>query len=115
MPVETAADLAGMFGEDEFAEPASYTPPGGGASLPCSVIVDRGQGREDYRAGRSEIVTSERKLWAQLAEIAVLARDGTFAMLDASGVPTGEAFKVAGDPKLDHLAALWSADLLIVE
>ncbi len=115
MPVETAADLAGMFGEDEFAEPASYTPPGGGAAIPCSVIVDRGQGRQDFRAGRSDIVTSERKLWVRSAEIAALARGGTFAMLDEEGLPTGEAFTVAGEPKLDHLAALWSADLLIVE
>lgn len=115
MFVESAADLASMFDEDEFAEPASYQPDGGGDSQPCSVIVDRGQGRRPYKAGETRISTSERMLSVQKSELAVVARDGIFTMLDEEGAATGEVFTVAGRPKLDHLAVLWSVELLISE
>jgi len=114
MPVESPADLAGMFSEAEFAERASYAGPGGGGSTPCVVIVDRGQARKPLRTGEGEAVTSERKLWAQQSELAEVKRDGVFTMLDPDGAPTGEAFKVSGMPTLDRQAALWSAKLLIV-
>jgi hypothetical protein len=115
MPVETAADLAGMFDEDEFAEPARYQAPDGGGYTACSLIVDRGQGRGRFEMGRSAVVGSERVLWARRAEIELVERAGLFEMLDPDGVPTGEAFRVAGDPVLDQLGALWSCELLIVD
>lgn len=114
MAVETAADLAGMFDTDEFAESAQYTAPAGGDPVDCLVIVDRGQGRQPFRAGEQQASSSERMLWAQKSELATVQRDGLFAMFDAEGEATGEVFKVAGEPKLDQLAALWSAELLIV-
>lgn len=114
MSVESAADLAGMFDEDEFAEAAEYTGPAPGAMPePCSVIVDRGQGRGRFQAGERDVQTSERHLWVQSAELGSVQRDGSFAMLDAEGAPTGEAFTVQGLPKLDHTAGLWSVELLI--
>jgi hypothetical protein len=38
MPIESAADLAGMFDPADFAEAAQYLPLGGGAPVPCSII-----------------------------------------------------------------------------
>jgi hypothetical protein len=115
MPVETAADLAGMFNADEFAEPARYQAPGGGGFTPCTVVVDRGQGRASFDAGRSEASGSERTLMAQRGELAALARGGRFEILDADGDPTGEAFTIAGEPKLDQLGTLWACELLIAD
>lgn len=114
MPVESAADLASMFEEDEFAERAEYTGPGGGAAIPCTVIVDRGQGRRPMEGGEHRpIATSERQLWAQRSELDTVERGGIFAMLDADGVATGEEYTVAEMPALDHTARLWSVELLI--
>lgn len=117
--VETDADLAAMFDADEFAEWAVYLGPEVGAEgASCLVIVDRGQGRRMVNAGENEAVTSERRLWAQKPELASLARGGTFTMHDGDpgdgGAPTGEVFRIAGLPVLDHVAHLWSADLVIV-
>ena len=121
MPVETAADLAAMFDEDEFAEGAVYTGSSLGAEgVICSVIVDRGQGRRPFRAAEHETSTSERNLWVRFTAageggLPAVARDGQFAMTDADGIPTGETFRVAGLPKLDQTARLWSAELLLVD
>lgn len=112
MTVESASDLASMFDEDEFAEAASYRPPGLGDPVICSVILDRGQGRSRFERGDHSATTSNRKLWVRAAEIAALARDGVFTMLDADGAPTGEIYTVAGLPELDHTGRLWSADLV---
>lgn len=118
MAVETDADLAGMFDADEFAENASYVGPAGGAGVSCAVIADRGQGRETFAAGESRATGSERHLWVRKTAdgaggLSEVKRDGVFTMLDQNGVPTGEVFKVAGLPKLDHIAHLWSAELVI--
>ncbi|MCT2398524.1 hypothetical protein [Novosphingobium mangrovi (ex Huang et al. 2023)] len=126
MAVESAEDLAGMFDVEEFAESALYTAPGGGSAVTCTPIVDRGQGREMFDRGRGRqfdrgepVATgSERHLWVRKTAngnggLADVVRDGVFAMLDADGVATGEVFRVAGLPKLDHAGALWSAELVI--
>lgn len=119
MPVETAADLASLFVEDEFAEGAVYTGPAPGAEgVACSVIVDRGQGRRMFRAAEHEVATSERNLWVRataegVGGLPAVARDGLFAMSDPDGTPTGEVFRVAGLPHLDETAKLWSAELLV--
>ena len=118
MAVETDADLAGMFDEDEFAKSASYVGPAGGVGVACSVIVDRGQGRQVFAAGEPRATGSERHLWVRQTAngaggLAEVQRNGVFTMLDANGLPTGEVFKVAGMPKLDQLAHLWSAELTI--
>ena len=111
MPVETAADLAGMFDEDEFAESASYVGPAGGAGIPCSVIVDRGQGRRRFEGGNTATVGRELHIWARHSELPGAARGGVFTMLDAAGDPTGEIFTIAGLPQLDLGGALWSIEL----
>lgn len=113
--VETEADLASMFVAGEFAEAALYqSPVPGRAPAPCSVIVDRGQGRERLRSGEQETKVSERQLLVRRAQLAAVARDGVFAMLDGFGAATGERFKVADLPELDQTARVWSVDLTML-
>ena len=73
------------------------------------MVVDRGQGRRPFDAGSREIVGSERKLWARTAELAQVARGGTFV------TAAGETFAVAGMPVLDQTGKLWSVDLTILD
>lgn len=109
MPVETAADLASLFEEDEFAEGAVYRAPGIGAyPVPCLVILDRGQGRDTFTAGNTAAMGSQRHLRVRAGELAEVRRDGTFTM-----VAGGEVLKVTGLPKLDQVGAIWSVDLVI--
>lgn len=116
MPVETAADLASMFDDEEFAEGAVYTGPEADAEgMPCSVIVDRGQGRNRFKAGDASASTSERQLWVQKAQLPTVVRDGYFEITDELGVLTGELYQVVGMPKLDETGKIWSADLVIVD
>lgn len=118
MPTETAADLASMFDDAEFAEHATYTAPvPGAAPAACLVIVDRGQGRQMVDSGEGRASISQRRLWAQASQLASVSRGGTFTLFDGDpedgGTATGEVFSVAGLPVLDHGARLWSADLVI--
>jgi hypothetical protein len=117
MAVESAADLAGLFELDEFAEAAEYqSPVPGTAPVACAVIVDRGQARERFRGGDQQAEASERSLRVPAsAMLGAVMRDGLFTMLDAAGVPTGEVFRVRGLPKLDETASVWSVDLVMVD
>lgn len=114
MATESASDLAGMFDAGEFAETARYAPPAGGAGTDCRVIVDRGQGRRRFDAGKRDVKASERHLWVRAAEVAAVQRGGTFTLVDEFGNPTGEVYRVADMPALDQTGALWSVDLTIV-
>lgn len=117
MPVESAADLESFFDEEEFAEAASYLEPGPGADpVPCRVIMDRGQGRENFSAGGGEMTGSERHLWVPVTSesddvaVAFVERGGLFTV-----TASGEVFEVTGQPKLEQTGRLWSAQLLIVD
>ena len=112
MSVETAADLAGFFDSEEFAEGAVYTPPGGGEGVPCSVIVDRGQGRTNFDAGERTVSSAERSLRVRASEVTP-RKGGTFAILDESGVATGEIIEVAGQPRLEETGAIWASELVV--
>ncbi|MBS7669339.1 head-tail joining protein [Croceicoccus gelatinilyticus] len=115
MPVETVADLAGFFSTEEYAEAAVYVAPGGAIEEgeACLVIVDRGQGRALFDAGERQAKGAQLHIYAQRAELALVARKGTFRMLDeADGMETGEVFEVADMPVKDQTAALWSCELV---
>ena len=108
MAVETAADLESFFEEEEFAESAVYLAPVPGAvAVPCSVIVDRGQGRAMFKTGEAgSFAGSERHLWVRAAELASVAREGVFTI-------GAEVLAVLNLPKLDQTGRLWSVELLI--
>lgn len=110
MPVESPADLAGMFDTEEWAEAASYQAPGGGDPVDCTVILDRGQGRMPMEPGEQRVAVTERMLWVQKGELAAIVRNGIFT-IEADG----EQLKVQGVPELDHAGTLWSCRLLVVE
>jgi hypothetical protein len=115
MPVESAADIASMFEEDEFAEAASYQSPVPGTDpVPCLVILDRGQGRTRFRAGDVEGTGTNRHLWAQAGDeenqLPDVRRDGLFT-IDADG----EVLQVQGMPELDHQGHLWSVQLVVMD
>lgn len=114
MAVETASDLASFFDESEWAEAALYTGPEDDAvAVPCSVVIDRGQGRTHFDAGERSVSSSERLLHVQASEVTA-KRNGRFAMLDSEGTPTGEVIQISGPPSLDETGAIWTAQLLIV-
>lgn len=117
MPVESAADRAAFFNTDEFAEAASYTPPGG-SPVPCTVIVDRGQGRKAMRIGANEAVGPDRLIQV-LAEGAgtddtpgiTPARGGLFD-LPATDLFGAETLRVASMPMLDETGCWWTAEVV---
>ena len=121
MTVESADDLASLFEEDEFAEAVRYTPPDPGSSVVrCTAIVDRGQGRGRFEAGRSDAVGSERALWVRRAEVGAIQRDGLFEVLDPALLALDppeevvtETYRVVGLPVLDQTGAVWAVDLVI--
>lgn len=117
MPVEDAADRAGLFNTDEFAEAAQYTAPGPGNSpVSCAIIVDRGQSRSRFDAGEQDAQSSERLVQANFDELALVERAGLFEILDSvGGTPTGESFEVRGLPKLDETQGIWTIEVLFPE
>lgn len=116
MSVETDADLATFFNEDEFAEAAVYRPAGvspPAAGTACSVIVDRGQGRRGFEAGDLEARTVERLVQVRVTEIAAVARGGTFTMLDEEGIESAEVLLVAGLPQRDETGRWWVCEVTL--
>lgn len=112
MPVETAADLASFFDEDEFSEAASYLAPGVGATaVDCVVIVDRGQGRMPFNGGEQRLAASERHIWVRRSDLASVARNGSFTVADPDG-GAPEVLRVPDLPKLDHTGSLWSVQVV---
>jgi hypothetical protein len=115
MPIETAADRAALFNEDELATPAEYTPPAGTA-LRCSVIFDversdpldvgTDSGARAVRTWRGaqiladQVPLVEQKAKLQLGSIVA----GVF-------VPHGLRLEVIGRPKRDISGAVWDVTL----
>ena len=100
MPVESAADLAVFFNAAEWAKAATYTPPGGGAGAPCTVLI----GSEDREVsfGTSHAFAEGDVLQVRRSEIAAPARGGTFLI----GATT---YAIQGDPRtLDADRAIWT-------
>lgn len=117
MPVESAADRAAFFNVEEFAEAALYAGAGGAESVPCIVIVDRGQGREPMEAGGVKVAGIDR-LVQVLAEGAIDGgltpkRRGLFTLTDPL---TGkvEIVEVVAEPKLDESGAWWTVEVVEV-
>ena len=106
MAVESAADRAALFSEDDFAEAALYTPPGGGVAVACSIVYDRGRGQAALTERGIEARGAERGAMVNADEVPVVKKGGTFAV----GV---ETLKVAGVPKLDETGRIWTVELVL--
>jgi hypothetical protein len=100
MPVESAADRAAFFNADEFGLAATYTPPGGGAGVACTILVNKADaqaafGQDTPSAGNVELVVNA-------DEIAAPAQGGTFA------VAGGPSYEIMDRPRLGDLAGkIW--------
>lgn len=118
MPVESAADRASFFAAGEFAEAASYTAPGGGAAVPCTIVYDRGQAKNRFAAGEAQMATAERKAWINADDVAEVATRGTLVVPvddDLDPLPGAETLEVVGAPILDETGAVWAVDLVLVD
>jgi hypothetical protein len=70
-------------------EAASYSPPGGGSSTPCTIINDGSDRQAAGTLGRA--VTRGNVLQVRKSEIAAPAKGGTFTT-------DSETLKILGDP-----------------
>lgn len=101
MPVESADDLAVFFNADEFGVEAVYTPPGGGSTTACTVILsDADVPERSEFAGRPPM---QGKLIAvRASELAAPAGGGRFAI-------GAQIYTVVGSPVLEEpLRTIWS-------
>lgn len=76
MPVESAADRAAFFNAAEFGLAALYTPPGGGAGVPCTILVNKADPKAEF--GQSAPLAGQVELAVNADEIAAPAKGGTF-------------------------------------
>lgn len=117
MPVETAADRAGLFDEDEFAEAALYTPPGGSAGTPCSAIIDRGEGSVRFDVRSAEATGPERGSRLNADELPDVRKGGQLipgTIVDGLFVAGSETFEIAAPPTLDATGRIWTVELVLV-
>jgi hypothetical protein len=67
---------------DVFGVAASYTPPGGGASVSCMVIVDSRDRELEF--GRGAAIMQGQTLQVRRTEVSAPAKGGTFAVGSAT-------------------------------
>lgn len=99
MAVERAADLAGMFSTDDFAETATYTPAAGGGSSSVSVILDRPV--EGATLDAIGAMIDAVRLHVRAADVADLSRGDTF-------VVGADTLQASTDGELDATRSIWS-------
>jgi hypothetical protein len=112
MPIETAADRAALFNEDEAATPALYTAPAGGPGLRCSVIfdVERSDPLDvgtDSGARSVRTWQGARILADQVPVVEQKGRVQLGTISAGSFVPNGLLVEVIGRPKRDVTGAVW--------
>ncbi|MGL4966156.1 MAG: head-tail joining protein [Inquilinus sp.] len=102
MPVETEADLAGMFDPDEFGKPgATYTPPEGGTPAPILIIDSRPV--ETISFGRTEIAADAATFLVPRFSLPNPRPNGLITI-------GAEVFVIQGEPDLDRGRDLWNLD-----
>jgi hypothetical protein len=106
MAVESADDLASFFAADEFALTASYTPPGGGAAAPCTILVDKRD--PDAQSGEGRPQAGIAMIKVRKSEIAGPARNGAFFVAAQDGHPLAATYVVMDRPIADDSAeTIW--------
>jgi hypothetical protein len=116
MPVESAADRASFLSADEFATPARYTAPGGGAAIgPFTIVYDRGQAKQRFVAQDLRATTAERTAWLRRDDVALVERDGTLevGVLSFGELVVTETLRIDGLPVLDETGFFWLAELVL--
>ncbi|RSV44412.1 hypothetical protein CA234_03075 [Sphingomonas sp. ABOLE] len=112
MPIESAADRAALFNEDELATPAVYTAPAGGPALRCSVIfdVERSDPLDVGTDGGARSVRTwqgAQVLADQVPQVEQKGRLQLGSMSAGAFVPDGLLLEVIGRPKRDVSGEVW--------
>lgn len=118
MPIETAADRAALFHEDELATPATYTPPAGGAAFRCSVIFDieRSDPLDVGTENGARSVRTWKGAFVLADHVPAIEQKGRLQLGSVAGggfIPDGLLLEVIGRPKRDVSGAVW--DLMLRE
>jgi hypothetical protein len=81
-----------LFADDNLAVAATYTPPGGGTSVACSVILSAEDRDINFNGGRQ--IAQGRMIDLRRSEISA-PRKGAAIVID------DETFQIAADPEAD--------------
>ena len=102
MGLETAADLAGMFDESEFAQAAFYIP-AGGAARQVSAIVKAPD--KSFDLGALGLSAPQRVAWVRKSEIEA-PKAGDVIEAGAENLTIKQA-------QLDETGQIWMIDLAL--
>jgi hypothetical protein len=94
------ATLAAAFADAGIADAATYTPPGGGSPVPCTVYVDRDV--QVYTVDQTDVATMRTAVTFMLAEVANPQRAGTVTL-----TATGESFELDAEQRRDESRVVW--------
>ena len=97
---ELDAGIVGAFADAGMADAATYTPPGGGTAVACSVLVDRNV--QFFGDDGAEIVGTRDLVSLFLSEVAAPARGGTVTL-----TATSEVLKLDQPDARDESMSRW--------
>lgn len=101
MTVESAADLAAMFDEDDFGLSATYTPAGG---VDVEVTVIRAIATDDAGLGELGLLSTVPRALLRVAELAAAPAPGDVLKIGATTYRVRAA-------RRDELGAVWALEL----
>jgi hypothetical protein len=94
------ATMAAAFANAGLADAATYTPPGGGSAVPCTVYVDRDV--QVYSVDQVDVATPRTVVTFLLAEVPSPARGGTVTL-----TATSESFQLDAEQRRDESRVIW--------
>lgn len=92
------ADIAAAFLDAGMADTATYTPPGGGIALPCTVMIDVAV--QYYGEGHGQVVGTRDLVTLFLADVPNPLRGGTV-------VADGKVYKLDDEDARDQSMSRW--------
>ena len=75
------ADIVAVMADNGIAEAATYTPPGGGAAVPCTVMVDRDT--QPYAVDQMSVATARALVTIYFADVPVQLGGGVVHLTEA--------------------------------
>jgi hypothetical protein len=106
--------IAGLAVDGLFSMGAAavYVPPGGGAGVPCRVVIKGGDDLADAGAGL-RLAQATRLIDVRQREVPSPAKGGTFQLISpATGLPDGEVMAIHAAPRReDPLRLVWTCEV----
>ncbi|MGL4963181.1 MAG: head-tail joining protein [Inquilinus sp.] len=100
-----AAMVDALFGNADLARDAVYTPPGGGAGIPCRVVPSRPTAEMEFSGMR---ISQQTALFdVRQAEVPAPKAEGQLVI-------GAETFVVQSAPKLDRERLIWTLDTYLL-